>query len=263
MERTEIKQWSLALDDAEQSRTSLERITAKIPNLDLTSAYDIQDELLRLRCDRGEKIIGYKMGLTSKAKMEQMGVRDPIMGVLTDAMQVQSSEAFNVSTRIHPRIEPEIAFRTKAEMRGVVTREAVLANLHWIAPALEIIDSRYTNFDFRLPDVLADNCSSSAFVLGEPVREWKDIPIGDLPMEMKFAGVVRQRGASSAILGHPADSVVALVGMLHARGKTLPADSIVLAGAATAAVALEPGVDVCLSAPGFADVSIRVATLPS
>lgn len=254
----EIKTWSAALDRAEQSGTALDRITKTIPDLDISSAYDIQDRLIRLRCDRGEKIVGYKMGLTSKAKMEQMGVSDPIMGVLTDAMQVAPGDSFSLAGKVHPRIEPEVAFHIKSELKGTVTREEVINACSWGCLALEIIDSRYTNFDFRLPDVLADNCSSTGFVLGKPISDLSSIAWDDIQLQMKYDEKIMQEGSSAAILGHPIDSIVALVSMLDVRGKSLPANSIVLAGAATAAVGLEPGITVTVTGAGLESASVQI-----
>ncbi len=257
---TDIKAWSEALNLAEQNGTAMKRITKTIPDLDIPSSYDIQDRLIRLRCDRGEQIVGYKMGLTSKAKMEQMGVSDPIMGVLTDAMKVESNANYSLKNKIHPRIEPEIAFHIKSELKGNVGREKLLGACSWASLALEIIDSRYRNFDFRLPDVLADNCSSTGFVLGEAISNIASLALDNIQLQMTFDDKVMQEGSSSAILGHPLDSLEALVSMLSARGKSLPADSIVLAGAATAAVTLEAGTKVTVSGTGFSPVNLSIVS---
>lgn len=254
----DIKKWAEALDQAEQSGTALDRITKSVPDMDISSSYDIQDRLIRLRCERGENIVGYKMGLTSKAKMEQMGVSDPIMGVLTDAMQVADGSDYSLAGKVHPRIEPEIAFHIKSELKGNVSREDVLNACSWACLALEIIDSRYTNFDFRLPDVLADNCSSTGFVLGAKMEDLSGLALDDIQLKMSFDEKTMQEGSTAAILGHPIDSLVALVSMLDARGKALPADSIVLAGAATAAVKLEPGCTVKVEGGGLASASVKI-----
>jgi 2-oxo-3-hexenedioate decarboxylase len=190
------------------------------------------------------------MGLTSAAKRAQMSLELPIYGVLTDAMQV--SGVLRVADGVHPKIEPEIAFRTARELRGSVTREQAFAALDGVAPAMEVLDSRFTGFKyFSLPDVVADNCSSWRFVPGAFVAP-RDT--GGLRMRMSIGGRVVQEADSNAISGHPLDSLVQLVALLP---HPLPAGSIVLAGAATVAEALAPGMAVSLEVESLGSVSVR------
>ena len=200
-----------------------------IPQLHLATAeqgYATQEALIARRLARGERLVGFKMGLTSKAKMAQVGVNEVIFGRLTDAMQVPEGGTLETGRLIHPRVEPEIAFL----LRG--------GEIVAVAPALEVIDSRYTDFTFTLPDVVADNTSGAAFVVGA----WQPMPQGvqNLGVLLEIDGQVAQVGSTAAILGDPRrawrDGVA-----LAARHGVAMTDGILLAGAATAAVPLTAG----------------------
>lgn len=237
----QVSAWARTLDDAMRERREVVRITATLPALALADGYRIQDAGLALRAARGERVVGLKMGLTSRAKMKQMGVDAPIYGVLTDAMRVEDGARFDLAASIHAKIEPEVAFLVGRELGGGASFDDVLDACDGVSAAMEIIDSRYRNFEFRLPDVVADDCSSSAFVLGPAVRPARAVDVADLRMELEVDGAVAEAGSSREIYGHPVESVVELCRMLGARGRTLPAGSVVLAGAATAAIPLAPG----------------------
>lgn len=231
------------VDEAARTATEIPQL-ADSHDLGLDEAYAIQALSIRRRQERGERVIGMKMGLTSRAKMNQMGVHDVIWGRLTDAMRVEDGEAICFDRYVHPRVEPEIAFLLKRPLEGLVTMAEALNAVEAVAPALEIIDSRYKNFKFSLPDVIADNSSSSSFVLGAWNRP--DIDLSNLGMVMRFNGKVMQVGSSAAILGHPGRSLAAASRLVAAGGLRLEAGWIVLAGGATAADALSPSLSVSL-----------------
>jgi 2-oxo-3-hexenedioate decarboxylase len=240
------------LDEALLGRREIPSLTKTHGALELADAYRVQERGIALRLRRGETIIGYKMGLTSAAKRAQMSLEKPIYGVLTDSMRAEG--VLRVGDGVHPRIEPEIAFVTARELSGRISRDQAFAALQGVAPALEVLDSRFAGFKyFSLPDVVADNCSSWRFVLG-PLSAPRDT--AGLRMRMSIGGRVVQEADSNAISGHPLESLVQLVGMLpHA----LPAGSIVLAGAATVAEALQPGMEISLEVETLGAVSVRAA----
>lgn len=241
--REEVERWASTLDRMQLEARELDRITSVIPSLSIGDGYRIQEAGLALRAARGEKIIGMKMGLTSKAKMRQMGVESPIFGALTDRMALVDGARFALAGTIHPKIEPEIAFLLARDLRGRPTAREALDACASIAPAMEIIDSRYRNFNFQLPDVVADNCSGSAFVVGKWSRATSEDfeRIGNLGMVLAVDGRADQFGSSAAIYGHPAESLAELCRMLDARGQGLRAGDLVLAGASTQAIPLEAG----------------------
>jgi 2-oxo-3-hexenedioate decarboxylase len=190
--------------------------------------------------------------------MKQMGVDSAIYGVLTQSMALKDESEISLDRRIHPKIEPEIAFITRRELSGIVSIDEALDGCEGVCAAMEIIDSRYLEFKFELPDVIADNCSSSGFVLGRTLKNPREIDLGNLGMLLEVNGKSVQFGASSAILGHPAASLVELVRMLSLRGRALPAGSIVLAGSATAAIPLEIGMEVKTIIQDLGAVTLQV-----
>lgn len=200
-------------------------------------AYEIQADSIAKRYERGEKLVGVKLGFTSKAKMVQMGVHDMIWGRLTDGMLIAPNENVLLEKFIHPRAEPEICFLVKKEITQEVSMSEIKQYISGVAAAIEIIDSRYQNFKFSLEDVIADNCSSAGFVVGE----WHDVdtPIGDLKMELIIDNKIVQSGSSKAILGDPWESAVAATRLCMQYGQVIPAGSYIMAGAATSAVFLE------------------------
>ncbi|WP_292905330.1 fumarylacetoacetate hydrolase family protein [Niveispirillum sp.] len=224
--------------------------------LSVADAYRVQEASMARRYARGERRVGIKMGFTSRAKMAQMGVDAMIWGRLTDAMLVEDGGAVRFSAYVHPRVEPEIAFLLKAPLPRTVTPAGALAAVGGVAAALEIIDSRYENFKFSLTDVIADNSSSSGFVIGP----WADpaIDLSNLGMIMEIDGQPRQIGSSAAILGNPLRSLVAAARLAHDAGEPLGAGDIVMAGGATAAEHLSVGNHVRLVVSRLGRVEFRV-----
>src|SRR3546814_1167509 len=177
--------------------------------------------------------MGIKMGLTSRVKLAQMGVSEMIWGRLTDGMLLDDGGALDTSRFIHPRAEAEIAFRLGGPLQGKVTALEAFAAIDGVAAAIEIIDSRFRNFKFSLTDVVADNSSSSAFVVGP----WNDpaTDVGNLGMSLEFDNTPISIGSSANILGHPMRSLVAAVQVLARYGEGLQAGDLLLSGAPTAA----------------------------
>lgn len=224
------------LDDAQRNARAVAQLAEP---MSMDDAYRVQRASMQLRYARGETQVGIKMGFTSRAKIVQMGVSDMIWGRLTSDMVVEDGGATPFARYVHPRVEPEIAFVLKKELVGHVTPAQAMAAVEAVAPALEIIDSRYENFKFSPTDVVADNSSSSGFVLGA----WNSpqIDISNLGLVMTINGRPVQIGSSAAILGHPARSLAAAARFAADAGEPLQPGWVVLAGGATAAEALQGG----------------------
>lgn len=241
------------LDEAQRNGRAMAQLVEAIG---LEQAYQVQKASMDRRYARGERRVGIKMGFTSRAKMVQMGIHEMIWGRLTDAMLVEDGGSIDFHAFVHPRVEPELAFLLKAPLAGKITPMAALAAVEGIAPALEIIDSRYENFKFSLTDVVADNSSSSAFVVGP----WSSpaCDFSNLGMILEIDGAPRQIGSSAAILGHPIRSLVAAARLAAAAGEPLQVGDIIMAGGATAAEALAPGqhVRVNVGTLGFAEFHV-------
>lgn len=206
---------------------------------DLKEAYDVQRYSFAHRLGRGEKSVGYKLGFTSKAKMQQMGVHEIIWGRLTNKMSISAEGSLTASAFIHPRVEPEVAFQICQPIDEVLTVEEATAYIGKVAIALEVIDSRYEKFKFSLEDVVADNCSSAAYLLGDWLPAQTNIQ--GLPITLRVNGEVVQKGNSDAILGNPLEALVELSKMAIKYGEIIPSGSIILAGAATPAAHIKVG----------------------
>lgn len=255
----QLKELASRLSQAWVCAQEIEPLTKEFPDLTIDDAYQTQELLVQLRCERGDKRVGYKMGLTSKAKMEQMNLNSPIYGILMKNTQVACEERFSLKGTIHPKIEPELAFRISKDVRGVLSMEEARQVCSGVCAALEVVDSRYKGFKyFSLPDVIADNCSASHFILSEQWVSPKQIDLSGLLLSMKVNGKVAHEASSSAVLGNPLNSVIELSRLLVAHGKYLPEGSIVLAGAATQAVALEKSMVVELVVPDLKEVKVFV-----
>jgi 2-oxo-3-hexenedioate decarboxylase len=236
-----IQQLAEIVDDAAINLTEIGMLTADEPDLTIERAYDVQEASIARRLGRGERLVGMKMGLTSRAKMEQMGVHEPIYGRLTGSMVLADGGAVRLAELIHPKIEPEVAFIMKRDLRGPVTPAQALDAVAGVCAALEIIDSRYRDFKFTLPDVIADNTSAVLFVLGSTLIPADRVNLGNLGIVMEVNGAIVETGSSAAIYEHPARSLAELANMLARRGQWLEAGQVVLAGGATAAIPLKPG----------------------
>lgn len=234
------------------------KITDDHPGMDWDDAYAVQDEILRRKLARGGRVVGYKAGLTSHAKMKQMGVDTPVFGFLVDEFDVPEGSEIKTSELIHPKVEPEICFVTRTELRGPGCHiAAVLAACDFVLPGIEVIDSRYRDFKFDLKSVVADNTSASRFVVGGRIAPARDIDLRTLGIVLEKNGEPVAFGAGAAVLGHPAAAVAMLVNHLGRRGQVLPAGSLVLSGGITEAVAVQAGDHVTLRMQHLGSVSLR------
>ncbi|MFZ3555088.1 2-keto-4-pentenoate hydratase [Streptomyces sp. BH055] len=240
------------LDDAAFKRADTPSIEDDV-ELSVADAYAVQQRLLERRLERGESFTGVKLGFTSRAKMEQMGVSDVIVGRLTDAMAYDDGDAVDLSSFIHPKVEPEVAFRLAADIDlddsdGIDIEAAVDA----VAPAMEIIDSRYRDFRFTYADVIADNTSAAAYVLGawQPLQD-----VNDLEVRLETPATTAT-GSTAAILGAPVQALHALLDMCRRYRIPLRAGDVILAGAATAAVPFTEGTTQC-DVAGLGRVTVR------
>lgn len=243
-------------DEAARTGTAIAQFTDTV-DLGVADAYAVQALSVGRRLQRGEQMVGIKMGLTSRAKMVQVGVDEVIWGRLTDAMRVADGGTVHRARYVHPRVEPEVAFLLGAPLAGRVSGAEAMAAVAAVAPAAEIIDSRFENFRFALPDVIADNSSSSGFVVGN----WNDpsTPIGNLGMVLERNGRPVEIGSSAAILGDPIRSLVEASRMVAEAGLTLQPGWIVLAGGATAALPLTVGDSIRVVVEALGNVAFRVA----
>ncbi|CAH1747950.1 4-oxalocrotonate decarboxylase [Thauera humireducens] len=258
LSREVIEQLAIHLETCELEAKDTPKITDAHPDMDWDDAYAIQDEIKRRKIARGNRVIGLKAGLTSHAKMKQMGVEMPVFGFLVDYFSVPEGGEIDTSKLIHPKVEPEIAFVTKAPLRGPGCHiGAVLAATDFVIPAIEVIDSRYRDFKFDLKSVVADNCSSSRFVVGGRMGNVADLDLRTTGIVLEKNGEPVAFGAGAAVLGHPAAAIAMLANMLGERGEEIPAGTLILSGGITEALAVQPGDDVTLRVQDLGSVSVR------
>ncbi|MBV1854128.1 2-keto-4-pentenoate hydratase [Catellatospora tritici] len=244
-ERAEkIAKMAELLDDAAVTATAIPQLTKNF-SLGVDTAYAVQEALVARRLARGEKLVGLKMGLTSRAKMAQVGVHEVIWGRLTDATAIPDGGTVRTAGFIHPRIEPEVAFL----LRG--------GEIAAVAPALEILDSRYANFEFTHPDVVADNTSAAAYTIGP----WCPVPadLANLGVLLEVDGRVARTGSTAAILGDPRRALTEGRRLTARHGVKLQDEWVFLAGAATEAVSLSPGAHVRAVVQGLGFASLKAA----
>lgn len=254
---SDVAALAATLDEAVRRATAIPQLSADTP-LTLAEAYAVQAAGIGLRGTRGDSVVGVKLGFTSKAKAVQMGVSDVIIGVLTESMAIDDAGTADLSRMIHPRIEPEVAFRLGADIDPADDSLDPVAAVSAVAPALEIIDSRYRDFSFSLEDVVADNTSAAGFVIG-PWQPFPGAALADLAVTLTVDGAAAASGSTTDILGDPIQALAAVKRMALEHHLTLPAGSIILAGAATAAVPLTPGAAIAASVAGLGSVSVTAS----
>lgn len=246
------------VEGAQSSAYSIQKLTNEYPEMTIEDGYAVQNALRKRFIEQGHKLVGWKAGLTSKAKMKQMGVDVPAVGFLTDKMYRPENSAITTSDLVHPRVECEVAFVTKDHLSGPnCTKEDVLDATDYVLPAVEIIDSRFSGFKFDLESVIADNASSARFVSGGRARYANGLDLETLGVVMEKNGEIIAMGAAAAVLGHPAEAVAMLVNLLAEIGEELPAGSFVMSGGITEAIPVEPGDHIIAKFQEIGSVSMR------
>ncbi|MFG1374306.1 2-oxo-3-hexenedioate decarboxylase [Xanthobacter oligotrophicus] len=258
LSREDIVRLTERVEGAQARAHGIPKLTDEYPAMTIADGYAVQGELRRRYLAKGHRLVGWKAGLTSKAKMVQMGVNVPSVGFLTDRMARPENSAISTADLVHPRVECEVAFVMKAELKGPgCTAQDVLAATDYVLPALEIIDSRFYGFKFDLPSVIADNSSSARFVGGGRARYPDEVDLRTLGVVLEKNGEMVANGASAAVLGHPAEAIAMLVNILAELGEILPAGSFVMSGGITEAIAVKPGDHMSARFQDLGIVSVR------
>lgn len=246
--------------NAQDTAQTMAKLTDEFPAMTIQDSYAVQDELRRRWIARGERVTGLKAGLTSKAKMDQMGVHVPSFGILTSAMARPENGVVEIAQLVHPRVEAEIAFVTSEDLSGMdCTIEQVIAATEYVIPAVEVIDSRYEKFKFDLVSVVADNGSSSRYVTGGRPRRPAELDLRTIGVVIEKNGEIQALGASAAVLNHPANAIVMLVRHLAERGEILPAGSFVMTGGITEAIPVTKGDAIVARFQDMGSVTFRFA----
>ncbi|GLY94037.1 fumarylacetoacetate hydrolase family protein [Actinoplanes sp. NBRC 103695] len=243
--------------DAARTRTPCPPVRDLIGAGDIKAAYGVQTELTAARLAGHARIVGHKIGLTSAAVQQQLGVDRPDFGILFDDMDVSGEDAIGVGGLLQPRIEAEIAFVLRTDLADEVTADSVRAAVGAMVPALEIVDSRIAGWDISIADTIADNASSGLFVLGPERVELGAVEPVDVRMEMSVDGEVVSTGSGAACLGDPLAALAWLAGAARELGDPLRAGQVVLAGALGPMVAVRPGMHVSAGFTGLGTVTAQ------
>ncbi|GMA55636.1 2-keto-4-pentenoate hydratase [Alicyclobacillus sacchari] len=254
-----VQDLAAELSAAERALRAIPPLTERFPDMSMETAYQVQLMNVETKRQAGDRIVGHKIGLTSKPMQQMLGVSEPDFGHLFASMQYQSGDVVDFPL-IQPKVEPELAFLLAEDLPGPnVDVYAVLRATRAVVPAIEVIDSRIADWQIRLADTIADNASAGCFVLGD-----EPTPIGQANLTtcgavLKINGEVAETGAGAAVMGHPAAAVAWLANRLSSLGTTLRAGDIVLSGAVSAAVPVCAGDHILLSFGRLGRVELTMA----
>ncbi|WP_078592612.1 2-keto-4-pentenoate hydratase [Evansella clarkii] len=237
-----IKDYSEYLLQAEKKREGVKAITETVSEITVEQAYKIQLETVGYKLNQGHKITGKKIGLTSAAMQQLLGVSEPDYGHLFDYMDIKNHSSVPFNRVMQPKVEGEVAFVLKEDLIGPdITSEDVLKATAFVLPALEIVDSRIADWKIKLADTIADNASSGLYVLGEKRINPDKVNLADIEMHLYKNEELINTGAGADVLGHPANCVAWLANKLADYGISLKAGEVILSGALSAAVDAKPG----------------------
>lgn len=253
-----LKQLAKYLHQCEVERKETEQIVKMHPEITIDDAYLIQKELVKIKLSLGNKIIGYKLAFTTRAKQKSMGISSVGFGYLFDYMKIDDGGEVNLNELIHPKAEAEIAFIIGDDLYGDVSPYEVIEATKFVAPAIEFVDSRYKDFKFELTDVIADNFSASRFVIGSDVKKPTEVDLRLSGVIFERNGMPEKTGALGAVLGNPAIAVSQLVKFLSKRGEKVKSGSIILTGSITEAIDVKNGDFIKVTICGVGEVSTFV-----
>jgi 2-oxopent-4-enoate/cis-2-oxohex-4-enoate hydratase len=240
------------------TRKTIVPFSTRYPEMTIEDAYHVQQRMISRRLEHGERIVGKKIGVTSKAVMNMLGVHQPDFGYLLDGMVYNEGESIEIDTLIQPKAEGEIAFLLKKDLKGPgVTAADVLAATEGVMACFEIVDSRIQDWKIKIQDTVADNASCGVFVLGDKLVDIGDIDLGLVGMVLEKNGEIVVTGAGAATMSHPVNAMVWLTNTLGALGIALKAGDIVLSGAMGAMVPVSRGDNLRITIGGIGGCSVR------
>ncbi|MGF9965795.1 2-keto-4-pentenoate hydratase [Bacillus rhizoplanae] len=240
--RSLIEKLADELIQAERTCEPISAFTECYTDLSVRDSYEIQLEVVNRKIQEGRTIIGKKVGLTSAAMQQMLGVNEPDYGHLLDDMKVNNGEKLSIDSFVSPKVEAEIGFILEEDLTGPnITYVDVLMATKYIVPTLEIIDSRITDWKIKLVDTVADNGSSAAVVVGEKFSLLHEVDLRTAGMSLYKNDKLIATGAGAAALGHPAHAIAWLANKLYEFNISLKAGELILPGALSAAVTVSHG----------------------
>lgn len=236
-----VKEMASMLRQSEDSCQAVKAVSKFHPELTLDDAYAIQLNNIERKLSEGLTITGKKIGLTSLAMQNMLGVNQPDFGHLLNDMVVKNHKVVR-NTMVQPKVEGEIAYVLKADLKGPnVTVEEVLAATDYVVAAIEIVDSRIENWKINIVDTVADNASSGKYVLGSVKVDPRQVDLKKVKMQLWKQDELVNEGVGADVLGDPSEAVAWLANSLHRYGVALKKGEVILSGALTAAQNAEVG----------------------
>ena len=260
IEDSQLREISAGLYRALRQAEAIAPLTTRLPHLTLKHAYTIQQYLIEQRLADGERVVGKKIGVTSQAVMNLLGVNQPDFGILTDAMTVNSGEAIATASLIQPKAEGELAFVLKHDLIGPgISVADVLRATAGVMVCFEIVDSRIQDWKINIQDTVADNASCGVFVLGDRLVPVSEVDLTLCGMVLEKNGEVVATGAGAASMGSPAVAVAWLANTLGRLGMPLKAGEVILSGSLGPMVPVKAGDNLRVSIGGVGSCSVRFA----
>ena len=247
------------LFEALRARRTLAPLTEREPGISLDDAYRVSQHFLARRTALGDRVIGKKIGVTSKPVQDMLGVHQPDFGFLLESMRVGDGATVSLARHqlIQPRAEGEIAFVLKRDLKGPgVTAEQVLDATDYVLPCFEIVDSRIHDWKIRIEDTVADNASCGVFVLGEDRVDPRTIDLAAVKMAIRKNGTHVADGIGAAVQGHPAAAVAWLANTLGAFDIPFLAGEIILSGSLAPLLPALPGDRFEMTLDGIGSASV-------
>lgn len=259
MNQEQIIQCGDELYQALIQRNTLKPLTERYDDISIEDAYHISLRMLERRIEAGEKVIGKKIGVTSKAVQNMLNVHQPDFGYLTDKMAFSQGQEMPISEQlIQPKAEGEIAFILKKDLMGPgVTSADVLAATDCVIPCFEVVDSRIENWQIKIEDTVADNASCGLFILGDTAVDPRKVDLMTCGMVVEKNGAIISTGAGAAALGSPVNSVAWLANTLGQFGIPLKAGEVILSGSLVPLEPVQPGDFMSVSIGGMGSASVR------
>lgn len=260
-----VRSAALSLEGAERSREQIRLLSAAYPTITMDDAYAIQAEWVRMKREAGDAAIGWKIGLTSKAMQSALQIDIPDSGVLLKSMDFANGSTVPAGHFIQPRVEAEIAFCMKHDVGADASPEEILEATEYVAPALEILDTRITRKDPETGrmrsvfDTISDNAANGGIVIGEPVRDFAALDLRWVGAIVSRDGEIEETGLGAGVLGDPLLSMSWLAQRLGAYGDRIEKGQIVLSGSFIRPVEAPPGSRIVGDFGGFGHVEITFA----
>lgn len=260
MRRSDVREAADLLYRAEKARKPIDPLSQRFPGLTVRRAYEVQLENVVRKTAEGGRLLGMKVAFSNPRIQEQFGVREPALGHLVGPLAGAEGGKLRLASMIHPAIEPELAFLFDGEVRGPgATVATVLAATKGVAPAFEVVDCRYKDWKFSVPDAIADNMLNVGMILGSSLRSVVDLDLRTVGLVLEQDGRVMDTAAGAAVYGNPAQAVAWLANKLAEFGECILPGQVVLSGSFTKAVFPTKGHEWKATFGGVGSVAVTIA----